>query len=65
MCQDPEAPGTSLEVSMSRLSPKNKSHSVKFEVTGVEHIQSKAFETNPIGVGKAARCVINDSFEVL
>ncbi len=64
-CQDPKEPRTSLEISMTRLSGKAKSHEVKFEMSGVDKMKSKSFETTRIDAGKSARCIINDSFEVL
>jgi hypothetical protein len=64
-CQDPDDKKVTLAVLLTRTAGKSKSHEIEFGLQGISGIQSKTFRTERIDMGKAARCIVNDTFEVL
>jgi hypothetical protein len=64
-CNDPENTSTKLSVALKPKDPQQSYNEVVFTVEGVEEMESRTFETRRVEMGKAARCFVNELFEVI
>jgi hypothetical protein len=59
------AESASFSVRVTKLGAESSAHKVSFEIEGISAMESRDFETYRLQMGKAARCFVNDLFEIL
>jgi hypothetical protein len=64
-CTDSDSSSTKFSVNLKPKDPQQSYHEVVFNIQGVEEMESRTFETRRVEMGKAARCLVNDLFEVI